>query len=300
MHVWSIFLVLLHHQLKPLLIVSGFVVCSSQFENDFLEYRAEATLARPGPYNELANDPLGSLTLATMATYVPRAILRARIRGAGSKLEPALLLDSWASPKGLIMEQLVRESLYTAIHNLHPLQYDHVERSFYYLPLLQAESKSTVLVAHRRIQELHDESPRVYRPYLSSVVGYAQQHVDALTRFGRYPQRNALMGRASTPEEDEYLRTEYAQATEQMMKTVVGAPDRVWSSTGSVPMDLIASANLQRAELLREQGLTEESVRREALEQEQMELQQLQREQQQREQPTLHQQGHGSVPRGMG
>jgi uncharacterized protein (DUF924 family) len=37
------------------------------------------------------------------------------------------------------------------------------------------------------------------------MVKYAEQHRDIIQRFGRFPQRNAVLGRSSTPEEVEFL-----------------------------------------------------------------------------------------------
>ncbi|MFD2274089.1 DUF924 family protein [Undibacterium arcticum] len=35
---------------------------------------------------------------------------------------------------------------------------------------------------------------------------YAIRHRDVVQRFGRFPHRNAVLGRVSTPEEDAFLR----------------------------------------------------------------------------------------------
>ena len=34
---------------------------------------------------------------------------------------------------------------------------------------------------------------------------YAQQHLELIVRFGRFPHRNAVLGQVSTPEEETYL-----------------------------------------------------------------------------------------------
>jgi uncharacterized protein (DUF924 family) len=34
---------------------------------------------------------------------------------------------------------------------------------------------------------------------------FAEGHAACITRFGRFPKRNAALGRANTPEEDEYI-----------------------------------------------------------------------------------------------
>jgi len=41
----------------------------------------------------------------------------------------------------------------------------------------------------------------LYREAGDADVKYAEQHADIIRRFGRFPHRNAVLGRASTPEE---------------------------------------------------------------------------------------------------
>lgn len=61
---------------------------------------------------------------------------------------------------------------------------------------------------------MHSESLRVHEAYacfftlpgLSGTLDYENKHVDILKRFGRYPHRNALLGRASTDDEVAFLR----------------------------------------------------------------------------------------------
>jgi uncharacterized protein (DUF924 family) len=40
---------------------------------------------------------------------------------------------------------------------------------------------------------------------LAAPLEWAQKHADVIARFGRYPHRNAILGRASTPEEVVFL-----------------------------------------------------------------------------------------------
>ena len=43
------------------------------------------------------------------------------------------------------------------------------------------------------------------RKHVDGLLGYEKMHADIVARFGRYPHRNAAMGRETTPEEKEYL-----------------------------------------------------------------------------------------------
>ena len=74
-------------------------------------------------------------------------------------------------------------------------------RSFAYLPF-----------EHSEILAAQDESLRLYTrlahdaPECAGYLDYAVRHRDIVLRFGRFPHRNALLGRPSTPEELEFLR----------------------------------------------------------------------------------------------
>jgi uncharacterized protein (DUF924 family) len=76
---------------------------------------------------------------------------------------------------------------------------DPFERWFVYLPFEHAESwpaqeRSLALFA-QLAAETGMDAPLVW----------AQKHADVIRRFGRYPHRNELLGRASTPEEIAFL-----------------------------------------------------------------------------------------------
>jgi uncharacterized protein (DUF924 family) len=45
----------------------------------------------------------------------------------------------------------------------------------------------------------------VARPALAEALKYAERHRDIVRRFGRFPHRNAILGRASTAEELTFL-----------------------------------------------------------------------------------------------
>jgi uncharacterized protein (DUF924 family) len=47
---------------------------------------------------------------------------------------------------------------------------------------------------------LAQDNPRV------NAVSYAERHLEIIERFGRFPHRNAILGRSSTPEELDFLR----------------------------------------------------------------------------------------------
>ncbi|KQW90080.1 hypothetical protein ASC94_20260 [Massilia sp. Root418] len=76
-----------------------------------------------------------------------------------------------------------------------------VQRVFAYLPFEHAENLSMQL----RSMDLFDKL-RATAAGFESTFDYARRHHDIIRRFGRFPHRNAILGRASTAEEAEFLK----------------------------------------------------------------------------------------------
>lgn len=76
-----------------------------------------------------------------------------------------------------------------------PCELSAEERAFVYMPFMHSES----LAEHERALELFSE------PGLDNQLKHEQRHRAILERFGRYPQRNAALGRESTAEEAAFL-----------------------------------------------------------------------------------------------
>jgi uncharacterized protein (DUF924 family) len=74
-----------------------------------------------------------------------------------------------------------------------------VERLFIYLPFEHSEALEDQERACALCEPLRDY------PQTDDAHRYALAHRDIIRRFGRFPHRNAMLGRASTPEELEFL-----------------------------------------------------------------------------------------------
>ena len=75
-----------------------------------------------------------------------------------------------------------------------------VQRWFVYLPFEHAED----LAQQRRSLELFEGLRG--DPASAGTIDYARRHYEIIARFGRFPHRNAVLGRSSTPEELEFLK----------------------------------------------------------------------------------------------
>ena len=76
---------------------------------------------------------------------------------------------------------------------------DHFERWFLYMPFQHAES---LAMQQRSIALFTRLAAEAADPAL---LGWAEKHEVIIRRFGRFPHRNAILGRASTPEEIAFL-----------------------------------------------------------------------------------------------
>jgi uncharacterized protein (DUF924 family) len=82
---------------------------------------------------------------------------------------------------------------------------DPLERLFAALPFRHAED----VESQKRAVALSVTDALAGEAYLQDFLVYsvdwARKHLDVIVRFGRFPHRNAALGRPSTPEEVEYL-----------------------------------------------------------------------------------------------
>lgn len=93
----------------------------------------------------------------------------------------------------------------------HPKEYDHtlslIERVFFYFPLMHSENLEMQATAVRAYQILVNLAFPETRGIFESFLDYAVRHYEVIKRFGRFPQRNEIIGRPSTAEEQEFMKT---------------------------------------------------------------------------------------------
>lgn len=133
---------------------------------------------RHGHHAEWAQTPRGILALVIVLDQFPRNMFRQSPLAFGSDAL-ALELAQLAIAKGL------------------DVRLSEQERQFLYLPLMHSES----LAVQEQGVELYAgiDNPLAY--------DFAIQHRDIIAKFGRFPHRNAVLDRASTDEETEFLKT---------------------------------------------------------------------------------------------
>lgn len=76
-------------------------------------------------------------------------------------------------------------------------QLDRQQRWFLYMPFQHSEDRAVQARSIELFTQLGDREN----------IGYAQRHKEIVDRFGRFPHRNEVLGRVSTPEELQFVAT---------------------------------------------------------------------------------------------
>ena len=98
--------------------------------------------------------------------------------------------------------------LYTSVAGYAANQFadfDVIDNLFAALPFRHAEELAAQRTALDISQRDAMRGAPAMKPFLVRSVEYARKHYDVIARFGRFPHRNATLGRETTPEEAEYL-----------------------------------------------------------------------------------------------
>jgi uncharacterized protein (DUF924 family) len=151
--------------------------------------RFTATLdaATAGHLDRWARTPRGRLALVIALDQFPHHIHRDRPQAFATDL------------------QALAQSL-AALDAGEEAQLAPIERVFLYLPLEHAESLAMQERAVSLFEALAREATEDERALFDNFLDYAIRHRDVVARFGRFPHRNAILGRPSTPEETEFLK----------------------------------------------------------------------------------------------
>ncbi len=120
---------------------------------------------------------------------------------AEGALALVLVLDQFplnlfrGQPESFATEAAARQVADRAIARGFDQAVPPIQRQFLYLPFMHSEALAD-----------QERSVRLYQqPGLEDSLRFARHHRDLIQRFGRFPHRNAILGRISTAEERAYL-----------------------------------------------------------------------------------------------
>ena len=80
-----------------------------------------------------------------------------------------------------------------------------LEQSFFLMPFQHSEDLSAQIEGLALFERLAADAPPKWDKIAQEIVYYARLHREIIARFGRFPHRNAILGREAKPAEEEYL-----------------------------------------------------------------------------------------------
>jgi uncharacterized protein (DUF924 family) len=149
------------------------------------------TAAREGKLNHWCATPAGRLSLIIVLDQFPRELFVGTPEAYSS--DPNALL-------------LAEEGLRLGDYDKLPIGLG--ERSFFLLPLVHAEGADHLQRLERVLVESKKKlaaAPEHLKKLYEFSVSQVQGQIEVISRFGRFPHRNSVLGRASTPEELAYI-----------------------------------------------------------------------------------------------
>lgn len=134
-----------------------------------------------GGLNDWQNNPDGCLALVIILDQLPLNMFR-------------------GTAKSFTSEAKSRDVARRAIEQGFDQKIDAARLAFLYLPFMHSEDLAD-----------QDLSVQLFETAgLENNLHFAQHHREIVRRFGRFPHRNIILGRASTPEENDYLNSKEA------------------------------------------------------------------------------------------
>ena len=156
-------------------------VQNADFDRQIVQrFQTDYELAAQGQLTHWTETARGGLALILILDQFPRNMFRTDPR--------AFATDPLAQQ---IAEQMLDAGL--------DRQLRLVERYFVYVPFMHSENRAHQQRSVMLFQQLAEERAYFDTPYVV-------RHQEVIDRFGRFPHRNTVLGRVSTPEELEFLK----------------------------------------------------------------------------------------------
>ena len=137
--------------------------------------------AAAGELDSWKSSPLSCLALILLLDQFPRNMFRGKAQAFATDWQ-ALSAAQYAVAQGYDLELLP------------------VQRWFVYYPFEHSENLEDQNRSVALFQQLSDD------PDSADAINYALRHREIILRFGRFPHRNEILERVSTPEEEEFLQ----------------------------------------------------------------------------------------------
>ncbi|MEG3967313.1 DUF924 family protein [Microcoleus sp. T2B6] len=138
-------------------------------------------LAASGKLDSWQDSPDNCLALIILLDQFPRNMFR-------------------GTPQAFATDNKALATAEYAVNNKFDRQLLTVQKLFVYLPFQHSENLENQQKSVELFRQLSGE------PDSDSLIEYGMQHLEIIERFGRFPHRNQILGRETTPEEAEFLK----------------------------------------------------------------------------------------------
>lgn len=152
---------------------------NAEFDTECARFTGAIRDARARRFDHWALTPKGGLALIVLLDQFSRNVFR-------------------GSAEAFAADSHVREIAHGMIANGFDITLTQVERMFVYLPFEHAETIEDQNESVRLFETLRDT-------LAAETIDHAHRHRDVIRVFGRFPHRNAALGRVNTPAEADYL-----------------------------------------------------------------------------------------------
>jgi len=157
--------------------------------------------------SEAFDDEIRGRFGAAIETAIAGGLREWDAEGPQGVLARILVLDQFTrnayrnTPRSFAGDALALEAARTLLDGGADKALPPLQRAFAYMPFEHAEDAFMQERAVELFSALAAEHPG-----FDEMLDYAHRHREVIARFGRFPHRNEILGRASTPEEIEFLR----------------------------------------------------------------------------------------------
>lgn len=150
------------------------------------KFGGQIKLAANGKLADLKTSPRGRLALILLTDQFPRNIFR-------------------ATAQAFAYDHLALEWASGGVEQGFDLELRPIERVFFYLPFEHAESLDRQRQSVELFRKLAASVPIEWQNTFAIYLDFAERHCAVVERFGRFPHRNDILGRASTEAEIAFL-----------------------------------------------------------------------------------------------
>jgi uncharacterized protein (DUF924 family) len=195
--------------------MEGFTLADQILEFWFADALAGPETAAARSKLWFRHDPGFDAALAARFTECPRRALNGEF-DAWAVSPPAalariLVLDQFprnlyrGSPEAFAYDTRAQAAALALTDSRQDLLLHPLHAVFVYLPFEHAEDPGLQSRAVRCFEALEGRVEPAWKGLFHGYTDYARRHCDVITRFGRFPHRNDVLGRLSTADESAYL-----------------------------------------------------------------------------------------------